>query len=277
MKNRVQVQKVKSQVRAVRPKVTVPTGQQDQRKLQEKFIKSGGLLVGRSPEFVIKLGIIVGSISVLFVLLAVEVLIGPVRPADWSTRAFAALGWLMPVITSVVLIAPAFRLALKDRKQKPRLVQGQVLGAASVSTSPGLGIVIIRTRNGIEQLLVPKEYVTKIPGNVIQASILVTPGLQHVRSFSLIGARQVPRKEPEVPDFAKRMGWIMMFVPAFMSAGIVLATQALSFAPVESNTPLLHLLIALGVTVAVAVAIWGGARLYQNRVMEKLQALMPKQ
>src|SRR3979409_2698830 len=85
-------------------------------------------------------------------------------------------------------------------------------------------MVMIRTRSGTEQYLVPPERLTtgpgngarrdsglaperltKVPGNVVQVALSVTPNLRHVRSVSVMGQRQMARAEPPVPTVLRRM------------------------------------------------------------------------
>ena len=52
----------------------------------------------------------------------------------------AAIAWVLPIALLVSFVAPGFRLAFKDRKAEARLVQGQLMGASTVSTANVIGI-----------------------------------------------------------------------------------------------------------------------------------------
>src|SRR6267143_6444128 len=192
---------VRAQMRQVKRKPPTP-GQLTQgttRKQRERYVEAGGMLQGYAPDFVIRLGYIAVGVAVAC-LIVMAVLILVLRPIyGWADAIVAAVAWLMPIALLASFIAPGFRLALKDRRAEPKLVQGQLVGASSVSTSMGLGMVMIQTRGGVEQYLVPPERLKQVPGNQVNLVLTVTPNLRHVRSVGVMGQRMVARVEPPVP------------------------------------------------------------------------------
>src|SRR5213076_496560 len=118
-------------------------------------------------------------------------------------------------------IAPGFRLALKDQKAEARLVQGQLVGASTVSTSMGLGLLMVQTRAGSEQYLVPPARLKQIPGNQVNVVLTVTPNLRHVRSVGIMGQRMVPRVEPPVPPVMKQLQRIPVLTPIALALGVI--------------------------------------------------------
>src|SRR6266545_3551785 len=133
------------QVRQVRPKnVPAPAPGGDQRKQRERYVQTGGMLQGYAPETVVRVGYIAaaGMVGCLLVMAALLLFL----PYGWLVRGVAAGVWLVPIAFGVSFLLPGFRLALKDRKAEPRLVQGQLVGASEASTSIGLGMLMLKTR-----------------------------------------------------------------------------------------------------------------------------------
>src|SRR6266508_7047121 len=97
----------------------------------------------------------------------------------------------LPIALLASFVGPGFRLALKDRRAEPRLVQGQLVGASSVSTSMGLGMMMVQTRGGVEQYLVSPSRLKQVPGNQVNIVLTVTPHLKHVKSVGGMGQRMV--------------------------------------------------------------------------------------
>jgi hypothetical protein len=273
-KKRAQVRQVKKTMRQVRPKPS-PGGQggTQQRRQRERYVEAGGFLQGYSPEWVVRLGYyslagVVGSLLIM-----VELIFGPVAPRSLPVRIVAAVAWLAPIVILVSLVAPGVRLAFKDRGAQPLVVQGQLLGASSVSTSRGLGMLMLRTRTGTEQYLCPPEKLSKVPGNVVQVAISVTPNLRHVRSVSVMGQRQVARAEPAVPQVLRRLQLLPLLTPAVLAVAFVLGDDLTAFVPLYPEP--LHALAAAVVGVALGGAVFGASYLYQKRLTAEAQALVP--
>src|SRR5207237_9416974 len=100
-----------------------------------------------------------------------------------------------------------------DRNAETEMVQGPRDGASEGSTSLGLGMLMIRTRGGNEQYLVPADRLAKVPGNQVTVMLSVTPNLKHVRSVGVMGQRVVGRPEQAVPDVLKRMRLLPIATP----------------------------------------------------------------
>src|SRR5256884_8761028 len=143
---------VRAQMRRVKPKAPAP-GQMAQgttRKQRERYVEAGGMLQGYAPDFVIRLGYIAIGIAVAC-LIVMAALILVLRPFyGWADAIAAAVAWLLPIALLASFVAPGFRLALKDRRAEARLVQGQLIGASTVSHSMGLGLLMVPTRGRLE-------------------------------------------------------------------------------------------------------------------------------
>src|SRR5215468_3510155 len=176
-KKRVQAQarnpRQARQIRQVRPKnVPAPAAAGgDQRKQRERYVSSGGMLQGYAPETVVRIGYIGGAGALVCVLIMGLLLL--FLPYSWPVRAVAAAVWVLPIAFGASIIVRGFQLALKDRKLEPRLVQGQLMGASEVSTSLGLGMLMLKTRSGQEQYLVEQEKLSKVPGNQVNVMLSV--------------------------------------------------------------------------------------------------------
>jgi hypothetical protein len=273
-KKRAQVRQVKKTMRQVRPKPSSGAqGGAQQRRQRERYVEAGGFLQGYSPEWVIRLGYYSLAAVVFSLLVMAELVWGPLAPGALAVRVIAAVAWLAPIVILVSLVGPGVRLAFKDRNAQPLVVQGQLLGASSVSTSRGLGMLMIRTRTGTEQYLCPPEKLARVPGNVVQVAISVTPNLRYVRSVSVMGQRQMARPEPPVPEVLRRLQLLPVATPAALAAAFVLGDDVTAFIPLYPEP--LHAAAAAIVGVALGAGVFGLSYLYQKRLTAEAQALVP--
>jgi hypothetical protein len=261
-------------MRQVRPKAPAgPAQGGQQRKQRERYVEAGGFLQGYAPEWVIRIGYYSLAAVVVSLLVMLELILGPIAPHSLPVRIVAAAAWIAPVVILVSLVAPGVRLAFRDRRAQPMVVQGQLLGASSVSTSRGLGMLMLRTRTGTEQFLVAPEKLAKVPGNVVQVAISVTPNLHHVRSVSVMGQRQMARPEPAVPEVLRRLQLLPLLTPAALAGALVLGDDVTAFLPLTPDA--LHAIAAAVVGVALGAGVFGISYLYQKRLTEQAQALVP--
>jgi hypothetical protein len=268
---------VRTQMRKVKPKVApagAPPGQGATRRQRERYVQSGGMLQGYAPDFVIRLGYISIGIGVFCLIVMAALLIFVPPHYGWPVAITAAVAWVMPIALLASFVAPGFRLALKDRSAEARLVQGQLVGASTVSTSMGLGMVMVQTRGGSEQYLVPPARLKQIPGNQVNVVLTVTPNLRHVRSVGVMGQRMVGRVEPPVPAVMKRLQRLPVLTPIALSLAVVLGDDGVALAPLLSNSAL-HALIAALAGGALGAAVYGASFLLQRRMMTQAQALIP--
>ncbi len=265
---------VRQQVRKVQPKTAAaPTAGQTKRQ-RERFVQAGGMLQGYAPDFVIRLGYISIGIGVgcLVIIAALLILIPAVYGLPVAIAA--ALAWVLPIALLASFVGPGFRLALKDRKAEAKLVQGQLRGAASVSTSMGLGMLMLQTRAGDEQYLVQPSRMKQIPGNQVSVVLTVTPNLRHVRSVGVMGQRMVPRVEPPVPAVMRRVQLFPLLTPVALAVAAVVGDDAVALSPI-SPAPL-HAALAVLAGAALAGAVYGVSYLLQKRMMAEVQRLVPK-
>lgn len=271
-----QVRQVRQQMRKVQPKAAASNAQGATRKQRERFVQAGGMLQGYSPDYVIRIGYISIAIAVVCVLIIAACLVFLPPIYGWPDAVAAAIAWIFPIALLASFVAPGFRLALKDRKAEPRLVQGQLVGASSVSTSMGLGMLMVQTRGGVEQFLVPPARLKQVPGNQVNVVLTVTPNLHHVKSVGVIGQRMVGRVEPPVPPVMRRLQLLPVLTPLALALAALIGDESIALAPVESSFPAVHALLAVLLGAVLGAAVYGVSFLLQRRMMNEVQALMPK-
>ena len=267
-----QIRQVRQQVRQVQPKAAATPGQT--RKQRERYVQAGGMLQGYAPEFVIRIGYVGVAVGVLCLAIIVACLVFLSPVYGWPVGIAAALAWVLPIALLASFIAPGFRLALKDRKAEGRLVQGQLVGASSVSTSIGLGMMMVQTRGGVEQYLVAPARLKQVPGNQVNVVLTVTPNLRHVKSVGVMGQRMVGRVEPPVPPVMRRLQLLPLLTPVALTLGAVIGDDAVALSPI--NPSLLHATLAVLAGTALGAAVYGVSFLLQRRMMTEVQALAPK-
>jgi hypothetical protein len=273
-KKRAQVRQVRQQMRKIQPKGGSPASAGQTRRQREKFVQAGGMLQGYAPDLVVRIGYIAVAIAVACVLIIAAILIFVPRFYGWPVAIAAAVAWALPIALLASFIAPGFRLALKDQKAEARLVQGQLVGASSVSTSMGLGMLMVQTRGGVEQYLVPPARLKQVPGNQVNVVLTVTPNLRHVRAVGVMGQRMVGRVEPPVPPVMKRLQQLPLITPVALALGAVIGDDAVALSPIP-NQPV-HAALAILAGTALAAAVYGVSFLLQRRMMNEVQALVPK-
>ena len=270
-----QVRQVRQQLRRIQPKAAAASNTQGAtRKQRERYVQSGGMLQGYAPERVIRIGYVSIGVAVLCaaIMAAWLVFIPPIY--GWPVAVAGALAWLLPIALLASFVGPGFRLALKDRRSEPKLVQGQLVGASSVSTSMGLGMLMVQTRGGVEQYLVPPARLKQVPGNQVNVVLTVTPYLKHVKSVGVMGQRMVGRVEPPVPPVMRRLQLLPLVTPLGLALGAVIGDDVVALLPISPEV--LHASLAVVTGAALAAGIYGISYLLQRRMMQEVQALVPR-
>ncbi len=270
-KRRVQSKQVRRQVRQVKPKMPAPASPAQQKRQRERYVQSGGMLQGYAPDFVERIGLYAAGVAVGCVLLGA--LIALVLPYGLPVKVAAAVAWLVPIVFMGTFIAPGGRLARKDRRQEPKLVQGQLMGASNMSTSLGLGMLMVQTRGGSEQYLVDPAKLNKVPGNQVSVVLTVTPNLRYVKSVGVMGQRMVPRPEPPVPDVVRRLRLLPLVTPAALALAVILGDDVTAVLPIRPD--LVHTVVALVVAILLGLAVYGVSFLFQRRMYGEVQKLVP--
>jgi hypothetical protein len=265
---------VRQQVRKIQPKAApAPTKGQTKRQ-RERFVQAGGMLQGYAPELVLRIGYISIGIAVACLVIMAALLIFVPPAYGLPVAIAAAVAWVLPIALLASFIGPGFRLALKDRKAEAKLVQGQLKGAASVSTSIGLGMLMVQTRGGDEQYLVVPARLKQVPGNQVSVVLTVTPNLRHVRSVGVMGQRIVNRVEPPIPAIMRRVQLLPLLTPVALALAAVIGDDAVALAPISPTA--VHAALAIAAGAALAGIVYGVSYLLQKRMTEQVQALVPK-
>jgi hypothetical protein len=120
---------------------------------------------------------------------------------------------------------------------------------------------------------VQPEKIAKVPGNVVNVAVTVTPNLHHVRTVSVMGPRQMARPEPPVPEVLRRLQILPLATPAVLAVAFVLGDDVTAFVPLSPDWA--HAIAAAVVGVALGGAVFGVSYFYQRRLMKEAQALVP--
>jgi hypothetical protein len=283
MSKRGQARQIR-QVRKVKPKglpAQAPNQgtPQQQKKQRERYVQSGGLLQGYAPDLVLRVSYLAAAGAVVCLLVAAAILLLPLLlpaflPYGWPVRAVAAAVWLVPIVFAASFVLPAFRLARRDGKEEPKLIRGQLLGASPVSTSFGLGMLMLQTRAGSEQYLVPTDRLARVPGNQVPVMLTMTPNLRHVRSVGVMGQRMVAMPQQQVPEVVKRLRLMPIATPAALSLGAIVGGDAVAFAPIPGGD-VLHGMLAAVAALVLAGGVYGISFLFQKRMYAEVQSLLP--
>jgi hypothetical protein len=265
---------VRTQMRRIQPKPAASNAQGATRRQRERFVQAGGMLQGYAPDQVVRWGYIAAGVAVLCVLIIAAFLAFLPGIYGWPDAVAGAVAWVFPIALLASFVGPGFRLALRDRKAEPKIVQGQLVGASSVSTSMGLGMLMVQTRGGSEQFLVPPARLKQVPGNQVNVVLTVTPNLHHVKSVGVMGQRMVGRVEPPVPPVMRRLQLIPLLTPVALAAGAVLGDDAVALSPISQ--PVLHAVLAVLAGAILAGGVYGISFLMQRRWMAEVQAMVPK-
>jgi hypothetical protein len=261
-------------MRRIQPKAAASNTAGATRKQRERFVQAGGMLQGYAPAQVIRIGYISIGIAVVCVLVMAACVLFLPPVYGLPDAIAAAVAWIFPIALLASFVGPGFRLALKDRKAEPRIVQGQLVGASSVSTSMGLGMLMVQTRGGVEQFLVPPARLKQVPGNQVNVVLTVTPHLHHIKSVGVMGQRMVGRVEPPVPPVMRRLQLIPVLTPLSLALGAVIGDDAVALSPISPSA--LHAALAVLAGAILAGAVYGVSFLLQRRWMAQVQALVPK-
>jgi hypothetical protein len=267
---------VRTQMRRIQPKGAASNAQGATRRQRERFVQAGGMLQGYAPDQVVRWGYIAVGIAVACVLIIAACIVFLPAIYGWPDAVAAAVAWVFPIALLASFVGPGFRLALRDRKAEPRIVQGQLVGASSVSTSMGLGMLMVQTRAGSEQFLVPPARLKQVPGNQVNVVLTITPNLHHVKSVGVMGQRMVGRVEPPVPSVMRRLQLLPLLTPIALAVAAVVGDDAIALSPVDTSVSAVHALVAVLTGAILAGAVYGLSFLLQRRMMNEVQALMPK-
>ena len=154
-----------------------------------------------------------------------------------------------------------------------RKMRRQLMGASNMSTSLGLGMLMVQTRGGAEQYLVDPAKLNKVPGNQVPVVLTVSPNLRYVKSVGVMGQRMVPRAEPPVPDVVKRLRVLPLLTPAALALAVILGDDVTALLPIRPD--LVHTILAAVIGLVLGLAVYGLSFLFQRRLYAEVQKLVP--
>ena len=231
------------------------------------------MLQGYAPETVVRIGYISIGVGVACLLIIAATLLAVPRFYGWAVAIAASIAWVLPIALLASFVGPGFRLALKDRKAEAKLVQGQLMGASSVSTSMGLGMLQVQTRGGVELFLVPPARLKQVPGNQVNVIVTITPNLRHVKSVGVVGQRMVPRVEPPVPPVLKQLQRLPVITPIAIAVAAIVGDEGVALSPIPNSS--IHAALAIGAAIILGGAVYGVSYFLQQRLTKQAQALVP--
>jgi hypothetical protein len=84
----------------------------------------------------------------------------------------------------------------------------------------------------------------------------------------------VGRVEPPVPPVMRRLQLLPLLTPVALALGAIIGDDAVALSPIEPSA--LHAVLAVVAGAVLAAAVYGVSYLLQRRMMEEVQALVPK-
>jgi hypothetical protein len=101
----------------------------------------------------------------------------------------------------------------------------------------------------------------------------VTPNLRHVRSLAVMGQRMVGRPDQPVPEVLRRLRLLPIATPVALAAAAIVGDDVVALLPIRGDA--VHAALAIIVGAALAGAVYGVSFLFQRRLYNEVQALMP--
>jgi hypothetical protein len=90
----------------------------------------------------------------------------------------------------------------------------------------------------------------------------------------VMGQRMVGRVEPPVPPVMRRLQLLPVLTPVAIAVGAIVGDDAVALSPISPHW--LHAVLAAVVGAALAAGLYGVSYLLQRRMMNEVQALVPK-
>ncbi len=104
-----QVRQVRTQMRKIQPKQAASNAQGATRKQRERYVQSGGMLQGYSPDYVIRIGYISIAVAVVCLLIIAALLIFIPPIYGWMVAVAAAIAWILPIALLASFVGPRSR------------------------------------------------------------------------------------------------------------------------------------------------------------------------
>ncbi len=236
---------------------------------REEMMRRGGLLEGLSPGQVTRFAGISLVVGIAVIALGVLGLLVELGQRDLFLGVVVVAVAVIMTGTALSITAPAYLTARGDRKQPSRTIQGQLVGASSISATPGLATVAISVGKSVEQFRVRRELFERVKGGATVVGITVTPGLNHVQTLTVIRRdRQAVMNEPPISRAMRMSVWLPLASIASLIGGMALGCAIGVLLPLGNGFD--HPLVALALAAAVAGGIALGTRWYSHRLVAQL-------
>ncbi|HVD04232.1 MAG TPA: hypothetical protein VNF75_08910 [Candidatus Dormibacteraeota bacterium] len=236
---------------------------------RDEMMRRGGLLEGLSPSVVTRLALMSLVAGLVLIALAVLGLLIEIGQHDLFLGITVVLVAVIMAGTALSITAPAFQIARRDRKQAARNVQGQLVGASSISATPTLSTVAINVGKNMEQFRVRAELFERVKTGATVVGLTVTPGLNHVLTLTVIRRdRMAVMKEPPITRAMRISVWLPLISIASLIVGLALGCAIGVLLPLGNGVD--HPLLTLVLAAAIAGVIALGTRWYSQRLVKQL-------
>ena len=236
---------------------------------RDEMMRRGGLLEGLSPAQVTRFGVISLVVGLVVLALAVLGLLIEIGQHDLFLGIVVVAVAVIMVGTTLSITAPAFLTARADRKEAARNIQGPLVGASSISATPGLATVAITVGKTVEQFRVRRELFERVKSGATVVGLTVTPGLNYVQTLTVIRRdRLAVMNEPPISRAMMASVWLPLGSIAALIVGLALGCAIGVLLPLGTGVD--HPLVALVLAAVLAGGIALGSRWYGRRLVAQL-------
>ena len=236
---------------------------------RDEMMRRGGLLEGISPKEVTRFALMSLAAGIVVIALGVLGLLTEIGQHDLFLGVVVVAVAVVMTGTAISITGPAYLTARGDRKQPPRSIQGQLVGASSISATPGLATVAVSVGKNVEQFRVRRELFERVKGGATVVGLTVTPGLNHVQTLTVIRRdRLAVMNEPPISRAMRMSVWLPLASIGSLIVGMAVGCAIGALLPLGDG--FVHPLVALVLAAALAGAIALGSRWYSQRLVAQL-------
>lgn len=236
---------------------------------RDEMLRRGGLLEGFSPAQVTRFAVLSLVAGLAVLALSVLGLLIEIGQHDLFLGIVVVAVAVIMVGTTLSITAPAFLTARADRKEAARNIQGPLVGASSISATPGLATVAITVGKTVEQFRVRRELFERVKSGATVVGLTVTPGLNYVQTLTVIRRdRLAVMNEPPISRAMRASVWLPLGSIAALVVGLALGCAIGVLLPLGTGVD--HPLVALVLAAALAGGIALGSRWYGHRLVAQL-------
>lgn len=236
---------------------------------RDEMMRRGGLLEGVSPRQVTQFALMTLAAGIVVIALGVLGLLVEMGQRDLFLGIVVVAVAVIMTGTAVSITGPAYLTARGDRKHPSRTIQGQLVGASSISATPGLATLAVSVGKNVEQFRVRRELFERVKGGATVVGLTVTPGLNHVQTLTVIRRdRLAVMNEPPISRAMRMSVWLPLASIGSLIVGMAVGCAIGALLPL--GTTFVHPLVALVLAAALAGGIALGTRWYSQRLVAQL-------